>query len=129
MRISDEGRQQVRPRDFYLAVFAVVLLLTGSGLWFMETGSVPAIPGERAVILVVMWSIASFKCWRGGVTAIQGNQWVLIVGWTLFGIRRLIPAATWLPTWLESLGVLLIVAAMLMRFIHFGRSQQDVGAH
>jgi hypothetical protein len=45
MRISEEAKAHVHPRDFWLVVGIVTLVLGGAGLYFIQTGHMPTMAG------------------------------------------------------------------------------------
>lgn len=70
MRVSNLGRQEVRPLDFWVAVVGVMLLLGGMGVYSMQSGHASAVPRWlTAGVLMLVWARALWDVARQGRNA------------------------------------------------------------
>ncbi len=120
MRISDQGRQQVRPRDFWLTVIVVIALMGGVGLYFMQTGRLPAAPPwSVAAFLLFLWAIFLYRLLRYGRGIYSPMQVLAHLGCTLLLGSDLVPPLVQAVSWLKNLGALLIGLSMLSEWVDF----------
>lgn len=101
MRISEQGRQNVPPRDFWLAVGVATLLLGAIGVSFMQTGQVSRFPSwVWAGLLLFVWGSALLDLLRYGPKIFSHGRWALLLGGTLFAGSHCVPylgrAASWI---------------------------------
>jgi hypothetical protein len=124
MRLQDEAHQTVRPRDFYLAILAVVILLGAMGIYLMETGSVPDVgPIFWIIVLPVVWIVALANFLKYHPRPFPWGQLALLVGYTLFGCTRVMPPGTMFLSWVEAGGVLLMMVGFATRIFRFGKAE------
>ncbi len=122
MRVSELGKQQVRPLDFWIAVGATIVLLTGIiGIRFMQTGHVPATPHWMTAALVAFaWGASAWGVVRQGRAALPLQRVAWLVGVTLFFGSDLVPSLG-RASWIKDVGCLLLVGSILSPWVEFGK--------
>ncbi len=122
MRVSELGKQQVRPLDFWVAVtFAIVLLVAVIGVPFMQTGHVPVTPRWATAALVAFtWGASAWAIVRQGRAALSLQRVAWLVGVTLFFGSDLMPSLG-RASWVKDVGCLLFVGSILSQWVEFGK--------
>ena len=122
MRISQLGRQEVRPREFWVTVWVVTLLLGGIGVSFMRTGKVPEFPTWLwAGLLLFMWGKAILDGYQHGTKAFSHERCLNILGGTLFAGSHLVLHLGLLASWAGNLGLVIIMWVLLAPWVEFGK--------
>ena len=129
MRISEQGRAQVRPRDFWLIVLSVTLVLGGAGVYEMQTGHLPAASSGMAKVyhgfeisfLLVLWGAVLFRSVRKPRRVYRLTDLACLVGCTLVFGSDLISGPGRAAGWVKNTGMLLILLDILPYFVTFGK--------
>ena len=135
MRLSNYARTPVRPRDFYIAVAAVVVLLGGMGIYELQTGHVLHVSGISPLlcvgVLLLVWGIAFSRLLKYGRRAFPWQRMVVLVGYTLFLGSYLWPNPPAVVSWVGNAGFLVFMAIELSPFLTFKKKTDGAlsGSH
>lgn len=120
MRVSEFGRQEVRPEGFWVAVGAVVLLLVGFGVYSMQSGHASGVPrGLEAGLLALVWGRAACDAVRQGRRAFPLWRAVLLLGCALF-LGSDLGMSLGRASWVKDVGSLLMLS-LLWPWVEFGK--------
>jgi RsiW-degrading membrane proteinase PrsW (M82 family) len=129
MRISEEARAHVRPRDFWLVVGIVTLALGSAGLYFIQTGHMPTMApwmittyhGFEAAFLLFIWAMFIYRSIGKSRRVYTRMTIVSLVACTLFFGSDLIPQLGRTAGWWQNVGIFLLMITMLPDWITFGK--------
>jgi len=129
MHLSEEGRAQVRPRDFWIAILVVTLVLGTIGLFDIQTGHMPttspwmatAYHGFEIVFLLFVWTAFGVRSMRKPRVVYSSKEMVNLVGCTLLFGSDLIPHLGHGADWGKNLGLLLIAVSSFSNLVTFGK--------
>jgi len=127
IRLSRQAISTVRPRDFWIAVAAVVFLLGGMGIYFMQTGKVPDFsPWLFGATCLMGWILALIDLVRYGKPAFRWQRLALLTGFTLYAVGDIWHHHSPFIVWAGKLGMLYIVLSSLTFFFDFGKQRGGV---
>lgn len=125
MRVSEFGKLEVRPRDFWGSVGAVTLLLGAMGVYLIQTGKLPLAPPFShwlwAGLLLFIWGSALFGFLRYGRRAFPLWRVAGILGYSLFVGSHFVPRLGRVASWMDGVGSLLMMGGILWPYLEFGK--------
>jgi uncharacterized membrane protein YhaH (DUF805 family) len=136
MRLSRYAQTPVAPRDFWIAVLVIALVLGGVGIYTTQSANgfrFPHVPLLWAGLLLCVWlvTVAALAVrWRRGRLARDSWQApATLLAYTLFVSDKLTPhSAQWLSC-TSTIGAIMIGVMMLLPYIDFGRKPRGRAAN
>jgi hypothetical protein len=126
MRLSQDAKTPVRPRDFWIAVVTTTVVLGGIGVYSMQNGHgtfghVPQVPWLNGGVLLFIWVLTLYGLIKRGWCVFTWQWTAFLVGYTLFVSDKLWPHPLSMLTWVSNIGLLLMCIGILSRYIDFGK--------
>ena len=124
MRLSEHARSVVRPRDAWIAVAIVVVLLGAMGIDQMLGGHLPSgAPWFWGGALILYWVAMLVPAFRYGRRALTWQRLIFPLGYTLFMVGQLWMHPPEAISWLANIGLLFVVGGMLAPYVEFGKKR------
>ncbi len=118
MRLSDEAKQPVRLRDFWLTVGAVIVLLSVICAYSVPLQQSSAVRWYWGAFLLCIWSVYLWQWVRFGRRIITWYRLIMLLWITLSSVQHFWSHAP--PTWdwatLDGTILLLLVGALAPHF-------------
>ncbi len=125
MHLRDEAKQPVRPRDFWLAVGAAVVLI---GIICVYSGPLEHSPAARwvsAILIVSLWSTSLWRIVRFGWRAYSWSDAAVLLGVTFIFGKDVWPHAPAIVGKVADNGIFLIAIGILAPYFTRGKRAKN----
>ena len=126
MRLRDEAKQQVPPRDFWTAITAAIVLLGIIGIYLVPLQHSAVVRWAWGALLFGVWGLHLRALFRFGWRAYAWDSGAMLLAVTLLLAQEAWPQTPPTGNWMSGTAMLLILMGELPSWLAWGRRPKDV---